>query len=501
MTEGSSTASPRSTRGWLARGGSLGFVGAAGSAVLGFALTIMLTRMLGSQGAGVVMQATGVFALVVALSKVGMDSTVIYLLPRLVPSEPGEVRRTLTFMSLVAVSVSTAAALVLIALAPLVWAAQGQTLVAVIRAVAWFLPAQALLLVATAALRALGGMREYVLVQNLALPLLRPPAVALAVLATSSLVIVGLAWAAPLVLVLAVALLLLSRKLRAWPSDPPGRLLPQGRRTREILAFATPRTLAAGLEQAIVWLDVLLVGTLLGDGAAGIYGGASRFIQAGMLVDSALRIVVSPKLSALVKERRLEELRDLHATATTWLVLFASPIYVLMAVYSPTLMTVLGEGFGQGAPVVVVLSVGACTTFLAGNIHTLLIMSGHSGWAAWNKVVVLVLNVVGNLVLVPWAGIVGAAASWALCMVVDAVLASVQVRHLLGVRLGFAQYLVPLGVVLVSVGVPAALVLTWWGQSLWALAISCVLSLLCFGAACIVWRGPLKLQGILDKRS
>ena len=73
----------------LARGGIVGFVGAAASAILGFAFTIILSRMLGAQGAGVVTQATGVFAIVMALAKVGLDSTAIYLMPRLALDDDG----------------------------------------------------------------------------------------------------------------------------------------------------------------------------------------------------------------------------------------------------------------------------------------------------------------------------------------------------------------------------------------------------------------------------
>ena len=49
--------------------------------------------MLGAQGAGVVTQATGVFAIVMALAKVGLDSTAIYLMPRLALDAPEEIRR------------------------------------------------------------------------------------------------------------------------------------------------------------------------------------------------------------------------------------------------------------------------------------------------------------------------------------------------------------------------------------------------------------------------
>lgn len=489
---------PPSRRG-LAKGGLLGFAGAACSAILGFLLTLMLTRMLGAGGAGVVMQATGVFSLVLALSKTGMDSTVIFLVPRLRIDSPERISRALAFMSLVAVGASLLASALLFLLAPSVWGEEGGGLVDAVRAIAWFLPANALLLVSTAALRALGGMSEYVLVQNLALPLLRPPAIALTVLASTSPAVVSVSWALPIVLVLAAALLLLRRRLQALPPGPAGARLPDARSMRSIVSFALPRTLAAGLEQAIVWLDVLIVGGLLGSAAAGVYGGASRFIQAGMLVDSALRVVVSPKLSSLVEQGRLAELRELHATATTWLVLFASPIYVLMAVFSPTLMDILGKGFESGAPVVVVLSIGACATFLAGNIHTLLIMSGRSSWAAWNKLIVLVVNILGNLLLLPRTGIIGAAVSWAICMVLDAILASLEVGRLLGLKLGSLQYLRPLLLVLLSVGGPSLLIVAIVGQGIASLLLAASLSLLAFTGACLLLRDSLRLSGIVGK--
>jgi len=103
----------------LARGGIIGFVGAATSAILGFAFTIILSRMLGTGGAGVVTQATGVFAIVMALAKVGLDSTAIYLFPRLSLDAPQEIRATLSFMASMTLGVSTVCVLILEAAAPI----------------------------------------------------------------------------------------------------------------------------------------------------------------------------------------------------------------------------------------------------------------------------------------------------------------------------------------------------------------------------------------------
>ena len=427
----------------LARGGIVGFVGAATSAVLGFAFTIILSRMLGAQGAGIVTQATGVFAIVMALAKVGLDSTAIYLMPRLSLDAPEEIRATLSFMASMTVGVSTVC----------------------------------------------------VLIQNLLLPGLRPLLVALAAAFTGSLAVVSVAWALPFVVVLVAAWWLL---LRHMPSaaDSVGRW-PSAQRRRQVVSFALPRTLTAGLEQALQWLDVLLVGLLAGDAASGIYGGAIRFIQAGMVVDTALRVVVSPQFSKLLHQGKTKELRDLYSTASIWLVLFAAPIYALMAIYAPALMRILGDGFAPGANVLVVLCVGSIVTFMAGNIHSLLIMSGRSGWAAINKIVVLTLNVVGNVIFIPRGGMVAAAIVWAVCMVLDAAMATVQVSRFIGVTPKLSEVVKPILVVGVSAVIPGGCIAWWLGRdSFVATVVGSALSVLVFACVCWAFRDRLHLSGL-----
>ncbi|MDC4233604.1 oligosaccharide flippase family protein [Actinomyces sp. B33] len=484
----------RTDRRGLARSGALGFAGAAASAGLGFALTVVLARMLGPAGSGVVTQATGVFAVVMGLTKVGLDSTSIYLLPRLRIDAPEQIRACLTFMAATTIGVSAATVLVLEAAAPLIWSAREPEVAEAVRAVVWLVPLGSLAVVAAAALRAVGSMREYVVVQNIALPGSRPLLVAAAAALSGSLALVAVAWALPFLVALVASWTLLLRRL---PASASSARWPDAPRRREILSFALPRTLTAGLEQGLVWLDVLLVGALAGSAAAGVYAGASRFIQAGLIVDTALRVVVSPRFSRLLHLGRLDELDRLYSTATTWLVLFATPIHILMAVFAPALMRLLGDEFASGSAVLVVLCLGAVVTFLAGNIHSLLIMSGRSGWAAVNKAVVLVVNVVGNIVLVPRLGMIGAAAAWAACMVLDALMAGVQVIAFTGLRPRIGRAVLPLLGGLVSVGAPSAVAALIAGRdSFTGLLIGTAASAACFALMCRVMRRPLHLSGL-----
>lgn len=488
-----------SQRASLAKGGALGFVGAVTSAVLGFVLTVVLSRSLGADGAGVVAQATGVFAITMALGKFGLDSTALYLLPRLRLDRPQEVRTTVRLMFAISALIS----LVLVGLVelavPHIWASSPADVVASIRAVVLFVPFGALMLVSSGVLRALGSIQQYVLVANITLPALRPAAVAVAALATGSVVVVSVSWALPLVVALLMAVMLIQRPLSDLDAQGAGN--PQPRPvsviSRQVVGFAAPRTLSAVLEQCLQWVDLLLIGMLVGSGAAGIYGGATRFIQAGMVVDTALRVVVSPRFSELLHRREHDDLDDVYSTATIWLVLFAAPIYVLLAIFAPVFLALLGPEFVTGANLLAVLAIGCTVTFLAGNIHSLLLMSGRSGWAAINKAIVLALNVTGNLLLLPRVGLIGAAITWACCMLLDAILATIQVRFFVGVRIDLLRPMVPLAVVLLTTGVPALLARHLLGATVTGFLVGTAAAVAAFLIGVFVLRRPLHLDGLL----
>lgn len=449
----------------LARTGSVSFAGAAVSALMGFALTFVVARAFGEYGAGIVLQAIGVFSIALGLVKCGMDSVAIWLLPRLKVSDRGEVRAALTFMLTVVVVGGAIGGLVLALIAPIVARPGGDDLMDALRLLAWFVPPGAVMVAALAATRGLGGILPYVLVGSIGVPVSRPILVIIvALLGGTASLAVGV-WALPVTFGMIAALLVLAHQIgRLEPHDEKRRWWPQAGRRRSIVRFAIPRTISVGLEQSVLWLDVILVGFLAGTSAAGIYGGATRLIAAGFIVDTAIRVVVSPRFSTFIHEGRQDQLQSLYRVAAMWLVLLSTPIYITLAAFAPTVLLWLGPGFVAGSDALLVLAAGSVITITAGNIHSVLLMSGHSGWAAVNKAVVLVLNIVGNLILVPLIGITGAAISWALSIMVDALLASIEVRFLVGVRIESRSVCYALFVPLITVGGPAVLLQALLGR-------------------------------------
>jgi O-antigen/teichoic acid export membrane protein len=406
---------------------------------MGLVLIVVLGRSFGQHGAGVILQTIAVFSIALAVARTGMDTTSVWVLPRLVSSEPGRIRGAVTALLAPALAVGVALTLLLLFVLPLLTKALiplPAEVLSAVHAIAYFLPFAAVMMVALAATRGLGSILPYTAIGAVGVPTARPLAVLAVVLLGGSATMGALAWALPLPLAMVAALLVLAGRVRRHErrAGVKGRWLPARQVSSGVRRFALPRWYSSGIEQAIVWFDVILVGVIAGAGAAGVYGTASRFVTAGLIISTAMRMVVSPRFSALLAEHKIGAVQRLYSTTASWIVLLGVPVYGLFIFFAPTVLGWFGPGFREGSTALIILCAGAICFLLAGNVDSVLTMSGRSGWMAFNKSVVLGVNIVGNLILVPRWGILGAASAWAFSLFLDAVLASVETRIFLGVR-------------------------------------------------------------------
>lgn len=487
-----------------ARGSVVTLVGAAASALLGFALSVLLARALGATGAGVVLQAVAAFTIALSVARLGLDTTAVWLLPRLAGSERHLLRPALVGLLLPAVVAPTLVAAGWYAARALSGDVGLDPRVAdALSAVALFLPAAAVMTVALAGTRAFGGVLPFNAIGNVGVPGLRPVLVGAAVLAGGGTTAAALGWAVPWLVGAVAALAVLARQVRravagietAGAGWAPDRAL----RTR-IRRFALPRVVASGLDQSITWVDVVIVGVLIGSTAAGVYGTVARFVSAGAVVATALRIVVAPRFSALLGEGRTEDVEELYAVTARWILLLGSPAYLVLAVFAPTVLGWLGPGFADGAVPMVVLCLGSIVVLAAGNVQALLLMSGRSAASAVNKAVVLAVNVAANLVLVPRYGIVAAAGVWAFCMALDTGLAAWQVRRGVGVSVAVGSIGYVALVVAVVVALPSLAVAWTLGQGTGQLLLAVLVSAVALLGYAVLDRRRLRLDDLRSLR-
>lgn len=169
---------------------------------------------------------------------------------------------------------------------------------------------------------------------------------------------------------------------------------------------------------------MLLVIALLGPGPGGVYGVVTRIVQAGNMLEAALRIVLGPRLSAAIVRDDHAQAEHLYRQATQLLILGSWPFYLAVALFADVVLGLFGPEFTLGAAALVVLASAMALKNTAGALQTVLLMAGHSTWQLRNKTIQLAVLLALVPPLVQWWGLSGAAIAFAFSIVVDTVLAS-----------------------------------------------------------------------------
>jgi O-antigen/teichoic acid export membrane protein len=425
----------------LARGGSLSLVGTVVNALLGFVIVVVITRGQGAKGAGILFEAIALFTILSNTAELGADTGLVRMIPRHRASERSrDIPRTISVAIWPVLAASTALAAAVFVFAPqlahaFIHGANRELGVQDLRLLAPFLPAGTAITVVLAGTRGFGTMLPYVTVYNIAVPVLRPLLVGLALLAGMGTAAIAVAWAAPLAmgfLASVVILTILVRRMErasGFREAVPAR--PRGALAKEFWRFSAPRGLAGFFQITMVWLGILMVGGLGTTRDAGIFAAVTRYVMVGTFAIQAIGLAIGPQISDLLARERHDRAEAVFQTATWWLMAISWPLYLALAVFSPLLLRVFGHEFVAGHTALLVLSIGMLVFIGTGNNKIVLLMGGKSGWNLAISGMVLVTNLTLNLVLIPKFGVLGAAISLAASIALDNISTTIVVLYAL----------------------------------------------------------------------
>jgi O-antigen/teichoic acid export membrane protein len=488
----------------MARASAINLGGSLVYGVTGFLLIVVVTRKLGTAGAGALLEAIAVFSIISRSAMAGTDVGLVRFTSRFLARNRTRQVGELYRVALVPVAVvSSLAGLAVFLLADplgaLLTSGHGhEALTSYLRVLAPFIPVAAVYQAIDGATRGFGTMLPSVVVDRIG----RSSSLPLLVLLASSAggaTLVGAAWAAPFAVALVATALwtvtLLRRAERALvaridggeltvataaradaPDDladldaRPGQAadaateadltvvpLPLDRRdlTRRFWSFALPRSFAGVFALTITWVDSLLLGAMEGTEAVGVYSAAIRWLIVGNIAGNAVTLAFAPQIARVMATEGADGAKPPFQEASALLLLLAWPAYVTAMVFAPFLLTAFGDGFGDGASVIAITGFGFLLASAAGPIDMLLLMAGRSRQSLINTAVALVANVGANLLLIPPYGIQGAAVAWTFSLVVANGLPLWQMWRGLGVHPFGARTVRTMAL---SAGVAAALV-------------------------------------------
>ncbi|NDU73074.1 lipopolysaccharide biosynthesis protein [Actinomadura sp. DSM 109109] len=445
----------------LARGGALNLAGAAVAGVQGLALVFLVAHLYSQRIAGTFFAATSLFIILQAVSGLGTDAGLLRWLPRhLALGDRAAARRTVPVALVPVAATALAAALVLALTSP--WTAghigagdPGQAM-RMVRVLALFLPLAGAHDALLAATRGHGSMRPTVLVDKILRQTLQVAGVVVAALLTDDAAWLALAWAAPYLPCLVLALLWYLKISRGGRAEAPVAAVaeaPAGWRplAGDFWRFTAPRAFAQICQTAFQRADIVLVAALSSPREAAIYTAATRFIVISQLVTQAVQNVMQPAVSRLMALADRAGAQRVFAVCASWNLALAWPVHLSIAVGAPVYVGSFGDGYrGSGEAVTVILAMAMLVATATGARDVMLLMAGRSGLSLVNQSAALGVNLVLNVLLIPPFGIAGAAVARACGLLVRTLLALVQVRRILGMTPASAGLLWAGGSALVS---------------------------------------------------
>jgi O-antigen/teichoic acid export membrane protein len=178
---------------------------------------------------------------------------------------------------------------------------------------------------------------------------------------------------------------------------------------KKILKASLPFALLVGFSTIYNRIDVVIITKLLGYEQTGIYTAAYKFFDLISFFPSVVSFSLYPLFAALMAKSAFGEVRENMEKYLRFLIAVAIPMAVGGSILAgPIIRVVAGPDFPQSAPVLAILVWAPAILFIYIAANSLVI-SQLTKFAVMITGANVVINIVGNLLLIPYIGLKGAA--------------------------------------------------------------------------------------------
>jgi O-antigen/teichoic acid export membrane protein len=184
---------------------------------------------------------------------------------------------------------------------------------------------------------------------------------------------------------------------------------PSRRRLAPLVRVGLPIGIAGVLVIAYARIDQVLVFVIAGSKEAGLYGAVYNVLDQSHFVPISIMTTLAPVLAASWPADRARLLRTARLTTELLAIASFGALAFACVAAEPIVRLIFGAEFSPAAPALPVLGAAfvlICFGYLNGN---LLVVLGLQRRLLWISLLALVVNVIGNLILVPLFGFMGAA--------------------------------------------------------------------------------------------
>jgi O-antigen/teichoic acid export membrane protein len=196
---------------------------------------------------------------------------------------------------------------------------------------------------------------------------------------------------------------------------------------------ALPLMFLSGMQIINTRTDTLMLGAMKGPEAVGIYIVINRGVQLIVFMQGAVNGILAPTIASLYAEGKIKQLQKI-VTKSARVVLLTSLIFASsLTVFGYWFLLLFGLNFTQGQTALTILSIGQLINAASGAVGLLLTMTGHQNYTVLSVGISAILNVLLNVLLIPEWGVNGAALATASSMIFWNVFSLIWVRTKLGI--------------------------------------------------------------------
>lgn len=186
---------------------------------------------------------------------------------------------------------------------------------------------------------------------------------------------------------------------------------------------------------------IMIAGWLLDSEELGLFKSSQQVASLISFVLIVINAIFPPRFARLYHEGNLHELEVIARKGSLWGMLIAAPISFICIVFPHWVLGLVGDEFTKGAYYLQILAIGHFINVATGPVGYILNMTGHEKLM---RNIALIINLIGLLLLllfIPMLGALGASIVLAIALIVQNLLAIYFVRLKLGIWILPSPYL------------------------------------------------------------
>ncbi|MFB6209876.1 MAG: flippase [Candidatus Nanohaloarchaea archaeon] len=414
----------------LVKGAGIAVIGIMVTNITGYLYKIVIGRMLGPEGYGIISQGLMIFSITATIAMFGLPSGVKRFVSKYKAEEKEKLEKGTVRSSLEIGLTSSIAAAIILFLGAKWFSIQffgDPDIAIVIKILAFAVPMRALMSVSLSTSIAYKKLEYKIYARNITEGVVK--IVSTLVLLALGFEIFGAALAVLLGWISAASLAFYLMHTRIRPYFTDGK--PFSRPYRKLVKFSGPLIFSNVFGQITSWADIFLVGFFMSSASVGIYNSALPTAMILGMASSAITALSVPVMTEMYAKEKLGELEKVYKTGTKWVFMLAFPGALLMALFADQgLSLMFGREFVEqnaGIPFIQISTAGLSLALLTlGYLlfsvtslsRQLVQATGDTQYNLYISGIVGAGNLGLNLLLIPMFGIVGAAlataSSWVL---------------------------------------------------------------------------------------